>query len=82
MEANLRKKGKSYSFVDGELKKEGLLVLHEDAFEQEVQKSYGRFEANHIYGLRNVENELRKWHCVGLRQKLNKLCKIGANVAN
>ena len=76
MKANLRTEARSYELVDGNLKKAGLFVLHESDFVEEVQKIHGRFGDNHLYGLRNVETQLRKkWHCVGLRQKLHKLCK-------
>ena len=76
MKAKLRTEAKSCELVDGKLKKGNLFVLHEDLFEDEVQKIHGQFGENHICGLRNVENQPRKkWHCVGLRQRLHKLCK-------
>ena len=74
--ANFRMQCKKYDVENGLLRCKGLPVLMEADFEKEVKRLHGEFGRNHLCGLRKVESELRKkWHCIGLRVKLEMLCR-------
>ena len=75
--ANLRQEAKLYELVDGVLKRGGLPVLREADMEAEVEKIHGRFGQGHNHGIRKLEQRMReRWHCIGLRTKLEKLCRV------
>ena len=77
MKSNLRQEAKLYTLDGDLLRRGGLPVLREADLEEEVEKIHGRFGGlNHNCGMRKLEQRLRQnWHCIGLRTKLERLCR-------